>query len=139
MGDNDNNGFWGTRTATIDWCERNYEVTGYIAEFWNTVTNLVMILFPMYAVYWSLRQRSKQFEQISKVRRNNPEKNKFLYVVPMPFIYCQLALLMVGIGSWMFHMTLLYSMQLLDELPMIWTSSILIYSYYDLIEKTSEI
>lgn len=26
-------GFWGNRTATIDWCEKNYEVTYYIAEF----------------------------------------------------------------------------------------------------------
>jgi len=26
-------GFWGKTTATIDWCEANYEVTYYIAEF----------------------------------------------------------------------------------------------------------
>ena len=30
------------------------------------------------------------------------------------------ALSTVGVGSWMFHMTLQYEMQLLDELPMIW-------------------
>lgn len=131
------NGFWGTPTATIDWCERNYEVTYYIAEFWNTVTNLVMILFPIYSVYWSLKQRSKQTKQLSKLKKHNSNADKLFYVVPMPFIYCQLGLMMVGIGSWMFHMTLLYSMQLLDELPMIWASAILIYSYYDLIEITS--
>ena len=28
-----NTGFWGPPTATIDWCETNYEVTHYIAEF----------------------------------------------------------------------------------------------------------
>lgn len=27
------NGFWGKPTATIDWCEANYEVTYFIAEF----------------------------------------------------------------------------------------------------------
>jgi len=26
-------GFWGKPTATIDWCEANYEVTYFIAEF----------------------------------------------------------------------------------------------------------
>ena len=31
-----------------------------------------------------------------------------------------LGLLTVGVGSWMFHMTLKYEMQLLDELPMVW-------------------
>ena len=48
-------GFWGERTATIDWCEQNYEQTYYIAEFWNTVSNLVMIVLPLYGVYWSRR------------------------------------------------------------------------------------
>jgi len=26
-------GFWGKPSATIDWCEANYEVTYFIAEF----------------------------------------------------------------------------------------------------------
>jgi len=26
-------GFWGKPTATIDWCEANYEVTYFVAEF----------------------------------------------------------------------------------------------------------
>ncbi len=29
----DFDGFWGKPTATIDWCESNYEVTYYVAEF----------------------------------------------------------------------------------------------------------
>lgn len=27
------NGFWGMPTSTIDWCEKNYEITYYVAEF----------------------------------------------------------------------------------------------------------
>ena len=38
--------------------------------------------------------------------------------------------MIVGIGSWMFHMTLLYEMQLLDELPMVWGSSYMVYVHY---------
>ena len=114
----DKSGFWGNRTATIDWCEQNYEVTYYIAEFWNTVSNLVMILFPLYGIYWSYKQKtSRKF-------------NSFRVTYSM--IACHLGLMLVGSGSWMFHMTLLYPMQLLDELPMIFGSGILIYAHYDL-------
>ncbi|KAJ1920065.1 alkaline ceramidase ydc1 [Mycoemilia scoparia] len=37
----ENSYFWGKRTSTIDWCEENYAKSHYIAEFWNTVTNVV--------------------------------------------------------------------------------------------------
>ena len=36
-------------------------------------------------------------------------------------------LCIVGFGSWMFHMTLKYEMQLFDELPMLWGSLMLLY------------
>jgi dihydroceramidase len=38
-----------------------------------------------------------------------------------------LSLLVVGVGSWMFHMTLRWEYQLLDELPMIYCASIMLY------------
>ena len=41
----DDIGFWGSPSSTINWCETNYEMTYYVAEFWNTVTNLGMIVF----------------------------------------------------------------------------------------------
>lgn len=31
--DGDKEGYWGKPTATLDWCEENYAVTPYIAEF----------------------------------------------------------------------------------------------------------
>merc|ERR1712137_314286 len=37
------------------------------------------------------------------------------------------AFLVVGVGSFAFHGTLLRSMQLLDELPMVWANSVFIY------------
>jgi len=38
-----------------------------------------------------------------------------------------LVVAVIGFGSWAFHMTLLYSMQLADEFPMVWSNSVLIY------------
>ncbi|KAL3848575.1 hypothetical protein ACJMK2_019425 [Sinanodonta woodiana] len=101
-------GKWGIPSATIDWCEENYAVTHYIAEFWNTVSNLVMIIPPFVTILIIIKQR---FE------------NRFLL--------CHLGVLSVGVGSWCFHMTLLYSMQLLDELPMIWGTAFLVYSFIE--------
>ena len=51
-------------------------------------------------------------------------------LVLLRFSILYLCLLLTGIGSWMFHMTLLYEMQLLDELPMVWGSSYMVYSLY---------
>uniref|UniRef100_A0AAY4D5R5 Alkaline ceramidase n=1 Tax=Denticeps clupeoides TaxID=299321 RepID=A0AAY4D5R5_9TELE len=93
-------GYWGTPTSTLDWCEDNYVVSFYVAEFWNTVSNLIMILPPIYGAI-------KTFKDGLETR----------------YVFAFLGLAAVGIGSWCFHMTLLYEMQLLDELPMIYKLS----------------
>jgi len=54
-----------------------------VAEFWNTVTNLSMIIPPLYGV--------------NQIIKNKLEKR---------FLLSFLLLLLVGIGSTMFHMTL---------------------------------
>lgn len=118
-------GYWGNRTATIDWCENNYEITHYIAEFWNTISNFVLILFPLYGFYWCLKH-------INFSNKFSSSDKKY-FKIPTSLILCYLGLTIVGIGSWMFHMTLLYPMQLLDELPMIFGTGILIYANYEII------
>ncbi|XP_014239336.1 alkaline ceramidase 3 [Cimex lectularius] len=97
-------GFWGRPTSTIDWCEENYEFSYFIAEMTNTLSNLMMIVPPIWGMVEVLRQG---FER--------------------KFIYCHILLLVVGLGSWAFHMTLLYEMQLFDELPMVWGTCVLVY------------
>jgi dihydroceramidase len=50
----------------------------------------------------------------------------------MRFLIVCLGFITVGIGSWMFHMTLLYEYQLLDELPMIYATCVpfwIVYSF----------
>ncbi|KAI8918758.1 ceramidase-domain-containing protein [Entophlyctis helioformis] len=92
-----NDGYWGPVTATLDWCEENYTVSYYIAEWWNTWSNLI---FPAAALVgvWSSWQTKSEAR-----------------------IYAMyLALAVVGAGSFAFHATLTYTMQLSDELPMIY-------------------
>jgi len=40
--------------ATLDWCEENYAVMDSIAEFWNTFSNLVMIILGLVGLRWSM-------------------------------------------------------------------------------------
>jgi dihydroceramidase len=122
-------GYWGQPTSTIDWCEANYETTTYIAEFWNTISNLIMIILPMYGIYWSITMN----------RRCNGRRRAGTLNINKSIIACHVALLAVGVGSWLFHMTLKYSMQLLDEIPMIWAISTMCYANYELIETINSL
>lgn len=101
-------GYWGRPTSTLDWCEENYVVSSYIAEFWNTVSNLIMILPPLCGAFQTYKD-GLEFRYVSSF----------------------LGLTAVGVGSWFFHMTLQYEMQLLDELPMIYSTCIFVYSLYE--------
>ncbi|RWS24081.1 hypothetical protein B4U80_01135 [Leptotrombidium deliense] len=102
---NETFGFWGTITATIDWCESNYDISYFVAEFWNTLSNIAIIA-P--AILGAIR-----------CWQCNIEKRIILAFVLLSF---------VGLGSWCFHMTLLYEMQLLDEIPMVAVSMVSISS-----------
>ncbi|KAI8075664.1 hypothetical protein BDF21DRAFT_423415 [Thamnidium elegans] len=99
--------YWGPVTSTIDWCEENYIVSPYIAEFFNTITNLGFVFFSLFGIY--------------NVFRNNASKK---------LIVAYLGVMMVGFGSWFFHMTLQYNMQLLDELPMLYVACIMIWQTF---------
>ncbi|KAK9452417.1 ceramidase [Limtongia smithiae] len=100
-------GFWGPRTSTIDWCEENYVVTPYVAEAINTVTNGAFVALAVYAIVNAVQQKHE--------RR---------------FILTAFGFALVGVGSWLFHMTLQYEYQLLDELPMIYATCIATWSVF---------
>jgi len=89
--------YWGTPTASVDWCEKNYVVCNYIAEFWNTMTSMVIALLGLVGCYLTRREKMEQ-------------RFTVLYAI----------ITVVGLGSVAFHGTLLIEHQLLDELPMLW-------------------
>jgi dihydroceramidase len=76
-------GFWGVATSTIDWCEGNYEHSFYVAEFWNTVSNLLFVLVGLYGLAQSMKQG-------------------FEWRFHLQFI----GIMVTGFGSAMFHGTL---------------------------------
>ncbi|KAJ1738772.1 hypothetical protein H4R22_003084 [Coemansia sp. RSA 1290] len=95
-------GYWGDVTSSVDWCEENYEWTPYIAEFFNSWSSVAMIILGECCA------------------RMNPTGYR-------AFTLLGRSITVVGIGSWLFHATLKYSMQMTDELPMLWSISIACY------------
>ncbi|KAJ2012659.1 hypothetical protein GGI06_004077, partial [Coemansia sp. S85] len=100
------------KTSTIDWCEENYVVCKYIAEFWNTVTNVAFFSLAIFGMW--------------KVRSTRQESR---------FLLCYMGMLIVGLGSWFFHMTLQYQWQLADELPTLFAYSTIVTLVYLQIRK----
>jgi len=94
-------GFWGIPTASIDWCEQNYAVTPYVAEFWNTLSSLAMVIAG--AVGLSSRRFAREIRIAFGL------------------------LVVVGLGSIAFHGTLRFELQMLDELPMLYLVTWLVW------------
>ncbi|KYQ92881.1 alkaline dihydroceramidase [Tieghemostelium lacteum] len=108
-------GFWGSVTSSIDWCELNYSHSPYIAEFYNTLSSGIISLYALLGIY----QLSWKFGS-NDYHRQVIRKENWLWI--LNFAYA--SLFVVGIGSMAFHATLTYVNQLLDEIPMIYTSLI---------------
>ncbi|KAF9361639.1 Alkaline ceramidase 3 [Mortierella sp. NVP85] len=94
-------GYWGHPTSS-DWCESNYTKSHYIAEFFNSLSSFSMILVGLAGMYLH-----SSFEK------------RFLLAFG--------SIVVVGIGSIAFHGTLLYPLQMLDEVPMVYCVLTLVY------------
>ena len=91
--------------SVVEWCEAytdQYSYSNYIAEYSNTISNLAFIFISLLSIY---QFNHKLFQR------------------------CNITLLLVGVGSAVFHATDTYLGQVLDELPM----SILMYYYISIV------
>ncbi|GAB2295691.1 hypothetical protein Dimus_029845 [Dionaea muscipula] len=99
--------FWGPVTSTVECCEKNYVYSSYIAEFFNTVSNIPGILLALIGLTNALRQR---FEKRFSV----------LYLSNLALV----------IGSVLYHATLQRVQQQSDETPMVWELLLYLYILY---------
>lgn len=86
-------------SSPVDWCEGNYLISSNIAEFVNTISNFLFLLFPPVLIYL--------FKEYGR------------FVTPGIHILWVL-LIVVGLSSMYFHATLSLIGQLLDELAILW-------------------
>ncbi|TVY84376.1 Alkaline ceramidase [Lachnellula suecica] len=100
-------GFWAPVTSTINWCEEDYYATIYSAEIVNTLTNLLFIYLGVKGI-----------------------RNCWKYGHDSVFCVAFTGYLLVGSGSFAFHSTLKYPMQLVDELSMIYTAFLMCYATF---------
>ncbi|KAJ5141729.1 alkaline ceramidase family protein [Penicillium atrosanguineum] len=96
-------GFWVSAKKYYIKTIKDYGVTRYIAEFINTLTNLVYVIYAIYGI------RKLYMQQ-------NPKANAFRTI---PYW----GLMTVGICSAAFHMSLKYHTQMMDDLSMLFTTT----------------
>jgi len=97
-------GYWGKPSANIDWCEDNYAVSPYIAEFFNALSSTSYLITSVIGAWFTLKYKLEQ-----------------------RFLVCFTSIFLMGIGSIAFHATLLRTTQILDEIPLIFSALTFIY------------
>ncbi|KAI1962505.1 alkaline ceramidase ydc1 [Ophidiomyces ophidiicola] len=106
-------GYWSPVTSTLNWCEEDYYATIYAAEIVNTVTNLLFL-----------------FLGIKGIRSCQKHGHDFIFQIAF------MGYFIVGLGSLLFHSTLKYPMQLVDELSMIYTTCLMCYATFSFSKST---
>ncbi|KAL4909516.1 hypothetical protein BDW74DRAFT_187591 [Aspergillus multicolor] len=97
--------FWGPQTSYLNFCEEDYVITRYVAEFINTLSSLIYCTFGLYGI-----------SQLSA--RNQASLSRCI-----PYY----GLIGVGVCSAGYHMTLKYHTQMSDELSMHLLTTPLLY------------
>jgi len=99
--------FWGEISAQANFCEEDYIITTYVAEFINTLSNLVYV----YYAYHGIKSNSNRHDAIL---RNLP----------------YLGIATVGIGSGVFHASLKNYTQWADDLSMLLATATVLHRVF---------
>jgi dihydroceramidase len=101
-------GFFGPPTSSVDWCEANYRFTPYVCELFNTLSSVAMVAVGVIGLarYWTTLERR--------------------------FLLAFFAISVVGLGSALFHATLRFELQMLDEIPMLYLALIMVFILLEL-------
>ncbi|PWY80788.1 hypothetical protein BO94DRAFT_587532 [Aspergillus sclerotioniger CBS 115572] len=98
--------FWGAPTSYLNFCEEDYVITRYVAEFINTLSSFTYMIYGLYGLYHL---------------HHNQKPNSTPRSIPY------FGLIGVGICSAGYHMTLKYHTQMSDELSMHLLTTPLLY------------
>lgn len=101
-------GYWAPITSTLDWCEENYYATRYSAEIVNTLTNTLFIWLGFKGMHMCYAH----------------DHDRIFFITFFGYV-------LVGSGSFAFHSTLKYPMQLVDELSMIYTTCLMFWATFE--------
>ncbi|CAM1510243.1 Fc.00g005780.m01.CDS01 [Cosmosporella sp. VM-42] len=89
-------GVWGPSTSRANFCEEDYALTLYIAEFINSITNIAYVYYALRFMY-------------------GPGSHG-LFAPRLDFM--SISLLVLGIGSFLFHASMQQALEFVDELSM---------------------
>ncbi|CZT10101.1 related to YPC1-Alkaline Ceramidase [Rhynchosporium agropyri] len=99
--------YWGAPNAQANFCEEDYIITPYIAEFVNTLTNITYLLYAFHGI-----------------RNNANRKDAVLRNLPY------LGIAAVGFGSAIFHTTMKNYTQWCDDLSMLVAVASVVHRVY---------
>ncbi|KAL2168405.1 hypothetical protein VTG60DRAFT_7318 [Thermothelomyces hinnuleus] len=93
-------GAWSPPTSRANFCEEDYVISFYIAEFINSLTNVAYVYYALCAMYPSGIRSAGGFVR--------PKAD-----------FMSLSLLTLGIGSFLFHATMRQTLEFVDEFSML--------------------
>jgi dihydroceramidase len=101
-------GYFGPPTSSVDWCEANYRFTPYVCELFNTLSSVAMIGVGIVGLV------------------------RYRKTLELRFLLAFFAISVVGLGSTLFHATLRFELQLLDEIPMLYLALVMVFILLEL-------
>ncbi|KAM0208523.1 hypothetical protein ACHAPA_003504 [Fusarium lateritium] len=90
-------GAWSPPTSRANFCEEDYAISFYLAEFVNALTNVTYVYFALRSMYG--------------------KRSRGLFAPDWDFM--SVSLLVLGFGSFLFHATLRQTLEFVDELSML--------------------